>query len=182
MNEILERIIQLAQLLSIDTENGSEELAELKGYAQGLALVEEYIKGIEKNLSPLTASGEALSLFCNQFMIEADASDDEKRALICDRFKLKYGDYVDFCLVEALMEIDTVCIFGDHGEVSIPVEVSKKVTVLGGLGRVLANYLSPLSVVSFQGYCMDFDQWDEMPYSFDHYDRSELPFYILNDF
>ncbi len=182
MNEILDRIIQLAQLLGIDTEKGSEQLAELKGYARGLSLVDDCIKRLEKNLSPLTADGEALSLFCNQFMIEADASDDEKRKLICDKFRLKYGDYVDFCLVEALIEINASCIFGDKGDISIPVNVSDKVTVLGGLGRVLANYLSPLSVVSFQGYSMKFDQWDEMPYSFDDYDRFDLPFYILNDF
>ena len=181
MNDILERILKLAQMIGIDTSEGSEQLAELKGYAQGLALVLEDMKMTENNLSPLTAQGEALALFCNQFMVENDVSGDEKRELICDRLKLKYGDYVDFCLVEALIELNTFCVY-NHGDISIPVSVPDKPVVLGGLGRVLANYLSPMSTVSIEGYSMKFDQWDEMPYCFDDYDRFDIPFYILENF
>ena len=182
MNDILDRIINLAKMLGIDTSDGSKELAELKGSARGILLVNDEIKNTENSLSPHTAQSEALSLFCNQFMVDGSLTDDEKRAVICDKLKLKYGDYVDFCLIEALMELNTVCIFGNNGEVSIPVNVGDKEVVLGGLGRVLANYLSPLSKVSFQGYSMNFDQWDAMPYSFDEYDRFDLPFYILENF
>lgn len=181
MNDILERILKLAQMLGIDTSKGSESLAEFKGYAQGLALVEEAMRTTENNLSPLTAKGEALALFCNQFMIKNAVSDDEKRELICDKLKLKYGDYVDLCLLEALIELNTFCIYGS-GDISIPVSVSDKVTVLGGLGRVLANYLSPMSRVSFQAYSMNFNQWDEMPYCFDDYDSFDIPMYILDNF
>lgn len=37
MNEIETRIVKLAELIGISTENSSKELAELKGYAEGFA-------------------------------------------------------------------------------------------------------------------------------------------------
>ena len=39
MNDIEKRIIKLADLISISTEENSRELAELKGYAEGFKLI-----------------------------------------------------------------------------------------------------------------------------------------------
>ena len=82
MNDIEKRIIKLADLISIATEDNSRELAELKGYAEGIKLILSDLEKTALQLSPETAEDMALGLFCDMMGIDYTLSDSEKRELI----------------------------------------------------------------------------------------------------
>ena len=179
MTDILKRIIQLAEMLSIDITPNSKELAELKGYAAGLELIFKDMAMIENQVFPLTATGNALSFICNQFNIDGNLADEDKYQLINSGFKYVFGDYVKGAMADEFKKYDIEC-SGSDGKIILIASSYKNNKVIENMGRIFRNYLSPSSEVILDGNGIDFDFWDSTPYLFDDYDRLDIPFYILD--
>lgn len=179
MTDILKRITQLAEILSIDITPCGKELAELKGYAAGIEMIFADMAALEEQVFPLTATGNALSLICNQFNIDSNLADEDKYQLINNGFKYVFGDYVKGAMTDEFKKYDIEC-SGSDGNIILSTSSFKNSRVIENMGRIFRNYLLPSSEVILDGNGIDFDFWDNTPYLFDDYDRLDIPFYILD--
>lgn len=182
MNNILERIVNLSQMLGNDTSKGSVGLAVLKGYAAGIEMILNDFIFLQKQLSPISASGDAFLLFCNLFGIDSDLADDEKRIILLERHKEQFGEYTDDELKNIIDSYDgvTVSIISNILIINI---FEDNIMLIEDLAKILREHQSPSSkVIIFHYKGLDFDYWDSMDYDFNAYDRLSLPFYILDQF
>lgn len=179
MTDILKRITDLAQMLGMDTSPGSKGLAELKGYAAGLEMISDDMAVIERQVFPLTATGNALGFICNQFAVNGSLDDAEKYHLIDSGFKQVFGDYISGSMAKELKKYDINC-SGSDRKIFLSTSSYRNSKAIENMGRIFRNYLSPMSEIVLDGDGIDFDFWDSTPYSFDDYDRLDIPFYILD--
>lgn len=179
MSDVLKRITELARLIGANGVTGSKDMAELKGYAAGLDMILADTEKLECQVYPLTADGNALSLICNQFGIDGHMAEDEKRELISEGFKRVFGDYENGEMAEVLKKYGIGCT-GVNGKILLSADTFKNNGIIENLGKILRNYLPPISEVVVNGSGLDFDYWDETFYVFDNYDRLDIPFYILD--
>lgn len=179
MTDILNRIIQLAELLGVDTAPSSKEMAELKGYAAGLDLVFNDMAVLEQQVFPLTATDKALSFICNQFNIDGNLADEDKYQLISDGFQQVFGDYISGSMAGEFKKYNIEC-SGSDGKIFLKASSYKSSRVLDNMGNIFRSYLSPSSEVVLDGDGIDFDFWDSTSYLFDDYDRLDIPFYVLD--
>ena len=179
MTDILKRIIKLAKMLGINVAPFSQEIAELKGYAAGLEMIFDDMTLLEQQTYPLTATGNALSLVCNQFGIDGNLSVENKYMMISNGYKQVFGDYVNGALAKELKKYNVRCI-GSDGKMILSALTYRNSGIIENMGRIFRNHLSPSTVVVMDGSGLDFDYWDNTTYLFDDYDRLNIPFYILD--
>lgn len=180
MSDVYDRMEGLVKLLGLEVENHSALSATLKGYAAGLEMIADDFKRLEKELEPANATGLAFSLLCNLFRIDAALPETEKREIIAERFKERFGDYTKGNIADALAA------WNFESEVIVDAimmndSVSSDIKLLEKFSRILSDYQSPSTHVIFFGNGQDFDYWDATQFSFDKYDSLNLPFYILDD-
>ncbi len=180
---ISERILYLASLLSFDLSENTASYAELKGWISSLELVFGDLEVLEAQLYPDSADGLSLDLLSNQFSVSGSLGEVERRQLVADRLKLIYGSYENGALKEKIKEYGlsstvTPEIFTLYTTSELTVMTSG---LLDDFSSVLKNYLSPMTYVFISGDGYDFNLWDSTDYTFDGYDRLDLPFYILDE-
>lgn len=180
MSDIYDRIEQLVRLLGFEVKSHSALSATLKGYAAGLEMIMEDMKSLEKELVPANVTGLAFSLLCNLFRIDTDLSENEKREMITERFRERFGDYTKGSIVDALAayNIDSVFVIGKA--ILIRDSICDSTNLIEKFSKMLAQYQSPSTYVVFSNNKLDFDCWEAKQFSFSKYDSLNLPFYILD--
>lgn len=179
MNEIETRIVKLAELIGISTENSSKELAELKGYAEGFKLIFGDFEKTALQLSPETADGTALALFCDMMGIDFSLTDQEKRELIKKGFLMEGVDYTSGEFEDKL----TAAHFSakqSAGTLTISAEEGQTAKDYEKLAEIIENYAAPNLFITFDGDGMTFEKWGMLDFMFDEYDRLKFPFSMLD--
>lgn len=179
MTDIFDRMIKLAKMLGMDTSPSGKSMAEFKGYAAGLEMVFDDMAELERQVYPLTASGKALGLLCNQLGIDGDISDNEKYSAVEKGFGYVFGDYANGSMAAEFEKYGISCV-GTDGRIELESATFTECGVLENMGRIFRNFLSPATEVVLSGDGLDFDFWDNTQLSFDNYDRLDIPFYILD--
>lgn len=180
MDNCFDRICRLANMLGIDDTIGSCSLAELRGYAAGLMLLSDELMTTKNQLSPDYANGYALDLFCNMLGISSSFNEDEKRRIIKQKLKSKYGKYGISELVGGIDELGANAQL-KYGDVYITLD-DECDELIKELEQIIENYSSPTSIVYIEGSDYNYNIWDSKDYTFNAYDNLRLPFYILDQF
>lgn len=179
MNDIEKRIIKLADLIGIGTEDNGRELAELKGYAEGIKLILSDLEKTALQLSPETAEDMALSLFCDMMSIDYTLSDSEKRELIKKGFLMDGIHYTNGEFEEKL----TAAHFNAQlsaGTLTLSNSAEQTAEDYKRLAKIIKNYASPNLFITFDGDGMTFENWDAFDFMFDEYDKLNFPFSMLD--
>lgn len=179
MNNIETRIIKLADLVSIETNKNSTELAELKGYAEGLNLIFSDFRELKDNLSPITATGFAFGLLCDMFSINFTLSDSEKRKLILDGFALLNIDYTDGEFEQKIADAHFTAALS-AGSMTLAAENTPTAENLKALAKILENYATPNLYITFNGDGMTFGEWDKLGFMFNEFDKLKFTFSMLD--
>lgn len=179
MNDTETRILKLAKLIGISTEEKSRELAELKGYIQGLKLIADDLKQTALQLSPDTAQGTALSLFCDLTGVDYTLSDSEKREQIKKGFLPDGIDYVNGEFEEKLEKAHFSARLS-AGTLTFSAMAEQTAEDYKRLAEIMKNYTSPNLYITFDGDGMTFEKWGKTDFMFDEFDNLNFPFSMLD--
>ena len=179
MNNIEERILNLAALLGICTEKNSMELAELKGYAKGFELISGDFEETALQISPETAQGIALALFCDMMNIDYSLSDTEKREQIKHGFLLNGIDYKNGEF-EKKLEAAHFSALLSAGKLTISATSEKTAEDYKKLAQLMKNYTTPNLFITFDGDGITFEEWAGIDFMFDEFDNLNFPFSMLD--
>ena len=179
MNDVEKRIIKLADLISIATEDNSRELAELKGYAEGIKLILSDLEKTALQLSPETAEDMALGLFCDMMGIDYTLSDSEKRELIKKGFLMDGIHYANGEFEEKLAAAHFNAQLS-AGTLTLSNAAEPTAEDFKKLAEIMKNYASPNLFITFEGDGITFEKWDTFDFMFDEYDKLNYPFSMLD--
>lgn len=179
MNNIETRILRLAKLIGISTENGSKEFAELKGYTEGFKLIFGDLEKAASQLSPETADDAALGLFCDMMGIDYSLSDSEKRQLIKKGFLMEGVDYTNGEFEEKLSDAHFSA-KQSAGTLIISAEQEQTAEDYKKLAKIIENYAAPNLFITFDGDGITFEEWGMLDFMFDEYDKLKFPFSMLD--
>lgn len=182
MTETEKRIFELARLIGVDTQPGSKVFAELKGYCAGFKLISDDFADLPYQLSPYTAQGYALDLFCSMMGISASESEEEKRRQIIQGLGKKFGGCLLYDFIGELNDIFLICISNSF-KVSLQTIDGDSIINCDGektAGSLLKNYIPPGARATFNGSGVTFDRWEGLSYTFDKYDSLDLTFDLLD--
>ena len=182
MTDIEKRVFELANMIGMDTQPKSKTSAELKGFCAGLELISGDFAYLPTQLSPYTAQGYALDLFCSMFGIFATESPENKRQLIAQGFCKKFGGCSVNRLWSELNDIFLIAVSKDYEMVLQTID-GESIIFCGGAestGGLLKKYLPPGVVAVFNGKGVTFDKWESLSYTFDKYDSLDLTFDLLD--
>ncbi len=178
-NEIETRILKLADLAGISTDEKSSELAELKGYAAGFHLIFGDFEAIAYDLSPATATGFAFGLLCDMFGIEYSISNSEKRKMILDGFALQSIDYNDGEFEQKITNAHFNATLS-NGTLSLSATPEHTPQDYKELAKILENYAAPNLYITFDGDGMTFEKWENLNFMFNEFDKLKFTFAMLD--
>ncbi len=179
MSDIEARILKLAKLIGLCTESKSKELAELKAYAKGFELISDDLSKTANQLSPETADGIALCLFCDMMNIDYKLSENEKREQIKKGFLMDGINYTSGELEKKLSEAHFSAQFS-AGKLTLSNSAGQTADDYKKLSEIIKNYASPNLFITFDGDGMTFGEWGALDLMFDEFDKLGFPFSMLD--
>lgn len=141
----------------------------------------DYFDYINCQLSPLSAQGEALMLYCNQLGIDYNPDEQQAREAVLQELAKNYGSYEsfiykfdDFVLsLGATQDIDFFSYTNTNFE--------NVLRFIKRMGVVYREHCSPTSYIYFTSrFTFVWDEMDSADFMFDEIDRLDLAFYVFD--
>lgn len=181
-NDVYKRLSALFEMLGSDLDDNSTDKAELMAYVSGIELIRSSYDDIERGINVYTASGLALSLFCELFAIDGSLSDDEKREAIVKGLSMPFGTFFSNELKDATDEFEHLLYWVNtpfYYEVSFDAKTEGDIVKLAKMRNEL---IPSCSLIYVDIFCADFDFWDNSYFLFADYDNLKISFDMLDQF